>query len=98
MILRRYHGPVSDALSSNQVLGSNVSQNGLNGYEEDRGFLNMAINHLQNDPIPGKGNERYIDSSSHVVTKADVNQHGGNQYFDDGKNNAVIPGNARRYV
>ena len=97
MILRRYHGPISDGLSSNQVIGSNVSQNGLNGYE-DRGFLNMAISHLQNDPIPGNGNERYKDSSSHVVTTADVNQHVGNQYFDDGNGNAVSPGNVRRYV
>ena len=96
MILRRYHGPMSDGLSSNQVLGPSVSQIGLNGYEEDRGFLNMAINHLQNDPIPG--NERYHDSSSHIVTKADVNQHGGNQYFDDGNGNPVIPGNVRRYI
>ena len=95
MILRRYHGPISDGLSSNQVIGSNVSQNGLNGYE-DRGFLNMAISHLQNDPIPGKENQGYNESSSHVVTKADVNQHGGNQYFDDGNGNAVIPENMRR--
>ena len=93
--MRRYHGPISDATSSNQALGSDVSRNGLHSYE-DRGFLNMAINHLQNDPIPAKGNERYNDSSAIVFTKADINQHASNQDFDEGNPNAVIPGNTRR--
>ena len=56
----------------------------------------MAINHLQNDPIPAKGNERYNDSSALVFTKADINQHASNQDFDEGNPNAVIPGNMRR--
>ena len=67
MILRRYYGPRGDLLSSN--VGVNQAASDMH---DDRGFLNMAISHLQNhhqtEDIP-KGDE----PTSVIITDAEIN-------------------------
>ena len=88
MILRRYHGPVGGLLSSKKSTNSNPSNNQADNYE-DRGFLNMAISHLQNHEING-------NTSSHIITNAEINPPRPDEISAEKNINTDVPGNRRR--
>lgn len=95
MVLRRYHGPISDLLSSNEAPHSNLLQPGSDSYD-DRGFLNMAISHLQNHRNDTNEIEKQDDPSSLVVTNAEINQPGSDQMPIENNIDTGGPGNIRR--
>ena len=95
MILRRYHGPISDLLSSNETPHSNLLQPSSNGYD-DRGFLNMAISHLQNHRNDSNEMAKPDDPSSIVVTNAEINQPGSDQMLIENNIETGGPANVRR--
>ena len=73
MILQRYHGPPGDLMSSKHSQSS-VPFGAQSDSYDDRGFLNMAISHLQNNPNGGSNTGKLTDLPSNVVTNAELNQ------------------------
>ena len=73
MILQRYHGPMGDLMSSKQSTSS-VPIGALS--EDDRGFLSMAINHLQNNGNSGSNAGHLNGLLSNEVRNAELNQFG----------------------
>ena len=71
MILRRYYGPTGVLLSANDRTQSTPPRAATGGHE-DRGFLNMAINHLQHNHQTIEG-QNADGSTSIVITNADIN-------------------------
>ena len=71
MILRRYYGPTGVLLSAHDGTQSTILKAAAGGHE-DRGFLNMAINHLQHNRQTIEG-QNADGSTSIVVTNADIN-------------------------
>ena len=95
MVLRRYHGPVSGLLSSKKFLNSNPLEPQSDNYE-DRGFLNMAISHLQNHQIGGNDKEKQENPSSTVITNAEINQPRSDEISGEKNISADLPENRRR--
>ena len=73
MILQRYHGPIGDLMSSKQSTSSVPISTQL---EDDRGFLSMAINHLQNNGNSGSNTGNHNNLLSNEVRNAELNQFG----------------------
>ena len=95
MILRRYHGPVGGLLSSKKYPNSNPSNPQADNYE-DRGFLNMAISHLQNHQINGNDKRIQENTSSTVITNAEINPPRADETSAEKIMNTDVPGNRRR--
>ena len=96
MVLRRYHGPVGGLMSSKKSLNSNPLDPHPADYE-DRGFLNMAISHLQNNRGGGNHQEKQDNPSSTVITSAEINQPRSDEILGGKNINADLPGNIRRF-
>ena len=95
MILRRYHGPISDLLSSNDAPHSNLIQPSSDNYD-DRGFLSMAISHLQKHRNDSNEMGKQEDPSSLVVTNAEINQPGSDQILTENNIETGGPAHVRR--
>ena len=92
MILRRCHGSIKGGLlSSNEISQSNPSNN-----HDDRGFLNMAISHLQNHPSERHDRNKQKDPSSMCITNAEINQPGDDEMLIESNVETGGPGNVRR--
>ena len=92
MVLRRYHGPIDNMVSSNSVLHSNNAIEPSPGINDDRGFLSLAINHLKDNRNGGVANNTE-NQSNLVVTNADINEPCSNQGIDEKFDD---PGNERK--
>ena len=73
MILQRYHGHIGDLMSSKQPTTS-VPIGAPS--EDDRGFLSMAINHLQNNGNSGSNTGQHNGLLSNEVGNAELHQFG----------------------
>ena len=92
MILRRYHGAIKGGLlSSHKLSQSNPSNN-----HDDRGFLNMAISHLQNHPSERPDRNKQEHPSSMCITNAEINQPGDDEMLIESNVETGGPGNVRR--
>ena len=95
MVLRRYHGPASNVLSSKKSLSSSPLDPQTANYE-DRGFLNMAISHLQTHRSGDNDKDTQENPSSTVVTNAEINQPRSDEHLGEKNISTDLPGNRRR--